>query len=909
MNEDLVIKLKVDTSAVSNTINKLKNDVSNVNKTINSTGSVSKTTQSTSQQAQQAASKLSQSIKAMVDGINKLKNVGSFTDVAEIASEFIAANVQTKAVKNSLEQVEETTERITKDTQKWVNELREALLLSKAQGNTEYTYASGGREGKPILKLNIDDTLKSLTRYTTPATKGTDKLSASLAKVNTTATQAQASVKGLGAAGAATTATVSKFTAACAAAGTAVAGLAAAVLGIAAVIEVLGIIAAFKVSPLANDIYLSAQKVGMSTESYQRWGFIMERMGSTIDDLIGYQQTLASEQAAVIEGSEDAAAAFHRLGMSTEEVAGMRQQELFETTIARLQGIEDVTQRSAIAYSLFGDEASNLMNVLNLSNADMQRLTSNYELLGGVMSVSLLEKSNALQNSLANLKQAWQGVSNTLAEVFIPMVKAVVNWLTKLVVIINLALRTLFGLDLKPALSKGMDKAASSTKNYTNSVGAATKAVEKLKRTTMGFDELNIAYDSSKDAASGGGGAGAGLDYGAIGGALDTSVLNTEDLGLEKIYSWFEEYKTLIQDITTWSLIAIGVIGAVLCGLGGNWVGMIACLGMAGLGFAVGSVEGGTFDRLKKKLETWWGDVETWFNEKVKPVFTKQYWVEKWDNLRVAAAEKLDELGNKIFKDKWEGIKTWFREKVKPIFTKQYWVTLFDNIKQGVSDSVENTKKTISDKWKNVQDWFAINVKPKFTKQYWITTFENIRTAAGEKLEATKKTISDKWKSVQNWFTATIKPKFTATYWKEKFSSIKDGAKESFNGVIGVVESAVNKIVKKINTLSWDVPDWVPAIGGSKWGFNFKEISIPRLATGGIATGSTLANVGEAGAEAILPLENNTSWMDALADKIAARNQTPSKLVLKVGERELGWVAIDSINSITKEMGGLQLAL
>lgn len=39
------------------------------------------------------------------------------------------------------------------------------------------------------------------------------------------------------------------------------------------------------------------------------------------------------------------------------------------------------------------------------------------------------------------------------------------------------------------------------------------------------------------------------------------------------------------------------------------------------------------------------------------------------------------------------------------------------------------------------------------------------------------------------------------------------------------------------------------------------HISIPRLANGGITTGSTLANIGEAGREAVLPLENNTGWM------------------------------------------------
>ena len=48
---------------------------------------------------------------------------------------------------------------------------------------------------------------------------------------------------------------------------------------------------------------------------------------------------------------------------------------------------------------------------------------------------------------------------------------------------------------------------------------------------------------------------------------------------------------------------------------------------------------------------------------------------------------------------------------------------------------------------------------------------------------------------------------------------------------------AVNFIIKAINKISFDVPDWVPVIGGKKFGFNLKEVSevkIPRLAQGGV---------------------------------------------------------------------------
>jgi hypothetical protein len=62
------------------------------------------------------------------------------------------------------------------------------------------------------------------------------------------------------------------------------------------------------------------------------------------------------------------------------------------------------------------------------------------------------------------------------------------------------------------------------------------------------------------------------------------------------------------------------------------------------------------------------------------------------------------------------------------------------------------------------------------------------------------------------------------------------------------------------------IPNWIPAVGGKTWDFK-----IPALATGGIVTRPTMTITGDAGAEAVLPLERNTQWMDNLANKIASR--------------------------------------
>lgn len=121
--------------------------------------------------------------------------------------------------------------------------------------------------------------------------------------------------------------------------------------------------------------------------------------------------------------------------------------------------------------------------------------------------------------------------------------------------------------------------------------------------------------------------------------------------------------------------------------------------------------------------------------------------------------------------------------------------------------------------------------------------------------------------------------------WKKLWEDAKQIFKDIVNGILSIAETmanglvdAINRMVQSINSIKFDVPDWIPGIGGKSFGgFNIPEVprvTLPRLANGGITTGATLAEIGEAGREAVLPLEKNTGWMDALADKIADRMPT-----------------------------------
>lgn len=99
------------------------------------------------------------------------------------------------------------------------------------------------------------------------------------------------------------------------------------------------------------------------------------------------------------------------------------------------------------------------------------------------------------------------------------------------------------------------------------------------------------------------------------------------------------------------------------------------------------------------------------------------------------------------------------------------------------------------------------------------------------------------------------------------FGGLADLCKKPFNFIIGMLNKVVdglNWLIGGLNKISFDVPDWIPFIGGKTWGINIPDIpSIPYLAKGGVLKSGS-AVVGEAGAE-ILTVQNGTATVQPLS--------------------------------------------
>ena len=764
------------------------------------------------------------------------------------------------------------------------------------------------------------------------------------------------------------------------------------------------------VSRLGDEIDKGSQRLNMTTSQYQKWSYAMELCGSSIEELReGYNQ-MSTKVSQAINGTEDSAKAFKDLGVNIYDSNNQLRStgDIFEDTIKQLQQIENPTKRTAAAQKIFGESTAKLNPLLNAEAGFLDEVMRTQRALNSEMSGGLVAASAKYRDSITTMKQAWQGLKNTLAETLLPVLQRVVVWITVAVAKINILLRAIFGLKK----SEPMAGATKSTDGFTTSVGKASKAVEKLKRQVMGFDEMNILQgkdSSGGDTDVGGGVDLSGLEKGGMASLLPEDALRDLEEFEKKINSIVGKSKGWAAAIAVVGgalLLVIGCMslnipmilaGAALFGIGlslgkgggfssiadqldsltngkSRWIGallmitgaglgvvglitmnpamIVSGLALAGVGLSVGF---GGFGSLANYLDNLTNGASKWVAALTVVAGAIMLVIGLATlNLPMAAVgiglaglgisvgfgginglvdfigqifEKIKKTVSNALKSITGSIKNWWNNlnpmikgyltAVGGFFTAAFGAITFngglirkglDIIKDGVSEWWNSLSTQIQNIIKGVGGVFQIIVGYLTINTGLINKgLENIGIAiTGKDFPGLVKGI---WDSITKWWTANVSPKFTNNFWAQKFDSIRQGARSAFNGVIGVVEKAINFIIRKLNTLHWKIPSWVPALGGKSFGFNFKTVSIPRLATGGIATRSTFANVGENGKEAILPLENNTQWMDKLAEKLAARSTSPTKLVLMVDKKVLAEASIEGINDITRATGQLQLRL
>ena len=365
------------------------------------------------------------------------------------------------------------------------------------------------------------------------------------------------------------------------------------------------------------------------------------------------------------------------------------------------------------------------------------------------------------------------------------------------------------------------------------------------------------------------------------------------------------------------ALIAIGVL------LYQNWDTVVefaktAWQGLCDFISGVCQAIGEFFSGLWMKLQEIFEPIGQWFGEKFQEgwdgivnIFSNlgSWFGERWADVTNALTEVGSWLGNK-FQQGWDAISntfsklgSWFgdrwNESKDALAEANTWLgEKFQSGRDKVNSAFEKVGSWFGDRWNDIKD----GVKEADT---WF----------GEKFESAKEKTQNPFQKIGSWF---------GDRWKDMQDALKEipnWFKNLFNDAMDNAKSAVQSGVdalKSIFDFEWHLPKLELPHINITGGFSLNPPSFPSFdiswyARGGVFNSPSIIGVGEAGQEAVMPLERNTGWISTLAQKVAERmpvNNAPAgyslpagDIVIQIAGHEFGRVAIQEINKEHERAG------
>lgn len=285
----------------------------------------------------------------------------------------------------------------------------------------------------------------------------------------------------------------------------------------------------------------------------------------------------------------------------------------------------------------------------------------------------------------------------------------------------------------------------------------------------------------------------------------------------------------------------------------------------------------GIWDSIVAILKLVWDSIVSIFQaiwDTIVAIFTPlgEWFAARWIDITVALANVAVWIGN-MFQKAWDAltnifssIGTWFGERWNDVTTALANVaTWFGNIFKTAFEAVKNAFSTIG----------------SFFSGVW-TTVKNIFVNAGQMVG----------------------------------SAVGGAFKSAVNAVLGTIENVVNGFIGMIN----GVLSAIRKLPGLGWVGSVGTVSLPRLARGGIVDSPTVAMIGEAGKEVVMPLEN-TGFLQTMGRIVggavvnALGGGLPQSggfsgsgdIVIMIGGHEFGRVAIQEINREQERAGQVLL--
>jgi phage-related protein len=538
-----------------------------------------------------------------------------------------------------------------------------------------------------------------------------------------------------------------------------------------------------------------------------------------------------------------------------------------------------------------------------------------------------------LKNLQLSLGQAFLPIYNAI----LPALTRLAGALTKIMNVVAQFTQALFG---KPQETKAQTGATNQQTGAISDLGDAYQAAgKKAKGALASFDEIN-SLNQSGTGSGGGSSSSPGTDFtvidtGGITGKMEEVSQKVKDTA-KKVK---EAFKGIADSLKKHKNTIVSALGGITAGIssfaiGANWSKIISGLSTAfkGLGTAISGISAPML-AAAAVIAFWAGNIiYLWqtsegFRDSVIDSFksianfvttaVKDMWSTVkgiWDEYGQSIVDNVSEF----LKNIQSLISNTWNSYLKPIITKalETITELWENHLRGW---VQQLGELIAKLINGVTEIYNGFISPivNFLIEKLGPVFSQVFGAIGKVVGGLLGTISDIAKGIMKALGGIVdflSGVFSGN-WKKAWQGLKDIVSGIFSGLVSIVKypinliiDAVNTLIKGLNKIHFDMPDWLPgwAGGGKRFGINIPVI--PKLAEGGITNGPMLAMVGDnpGGRELVSPLDDlKQILVDALTTAMGTQNSSDGDrtVIIKVGETEFGRVAIKSINKVQRQAG------
>ena len=286
--------------------------------------------------------------------------------------------------------------------------------------------------------------------------------------------------------------------------------------------------------------------------------------------------------------------------------------------------------------------------------------------------------------------------------------------------------------------------------------------------------------------------------------------------------------------------------------------------------------------------------------------------VKHWDEIKEATRVVWEPMVN-FFKIIWEGIVGIFQEAweiIKIIWdvVKPYFEGIWNAIKIVFSTVKDVIGGFFKAAWENVKIVWGV------ATNYFTTLINNIKLIFSAVRKVLSGDFKGAWEDIKkifsNWgsfFTGlwnSVKKIFT-NVGQAIGNAVSSTVKGAVNAVLSTAASIINGFIKAIN-IAISAINLIPGVNIKKLAL----LNIPQLERGGVLKKGQVGLLEGNGAEAVVPLEKNTEWLDKIAQRLLdglGGRDTP--IILQVDGTTFAKTSINAINKLTRQQGKLGLNL